>query len=57
MPPKAEIVDESMIPSKFWKPSDPKLDRKAVLEALKAKEDVPSATLSNGSETLMVRTK
>jgi len=57
VPPKAEIVDESMIPSKFWKPSDPKLDRKAVLEALKAKEDVPGATLSNGSETLSMRVK
>ena len=57
VPPKAEIVDESMIPSKFWKPSDPKLDRKAVLEALKAKEDVPGATLSNGSETISIRSK
>lgn len=57
VPPKAEIIDESMIPSKFWKASDPKLDRKAVLEALKAKEDVPGAALSNGGETISIRSK
>lgn len=55
VPAKAEIVDESLIPAKFWKPQDPKLDRKAVLDALKAKEDVPGATLSNGGETLSIR--
>lgn len=55
VPPKAEIVDESLIPSKYWKPQDPKLDKKAVLDALKAKEDVPGATLSNGGETLSIR--
>lgn len=55
VPPKAEITDESMIPAQFWKPQDPKLDRKAVLDALKAKEDVPGAMLSNGGETLAIR--
>lgn len=52
---KAEITDESAIPAKFWKPQDPKLDRKALLDALKAKEDVPGAVLSNGGETLAIR--
>ena len=52
---KAEITDEALIPSKFWKPQDPKLDKKAVLDALKAKEDVPGATLSNGGETLAIK--
>ena len=52
---KAEIADEALIPSKFWKPQDPKLDRKAVLDALKAKEDVPGAVLSNGGETLAIK--
>lgn len=55
VPPKAEIMDEALVPSKFWKPQDPKLDRKAVLDALKAKEDVPGAILSNGGETLAIR--
>ncbi len=57
VPPKAEITDEAMIPSKFFKPQDPKLDRKAVLDALKAKEEVPGATLSNGGETISIRSK
>jgi hypothetical protein len=57
VPPKAEITDESLIPSKFWKPQDPKLDKKAVLDALKAEEAVPGATLSNGGETLSIRGK
>lgn len=55
VPPKADITDEALIPSKFWKPQDPKLDRKAVLDALKAKEDVPGARLTNGGETLSLR--
>lgn len=55
VPPKATISNEADIPSKFWKPQAPKLDLKAVLDALKAKEDVPGASLSNGSETLAVR--
>ena len=57
VPPKAEITDEALLPSKFWKPQDPKLDKKAVLDALKSKEFVPGAALSNGSETLSVRVK
>lgn len=57
VPPKAEITDEAAIPSKFWKPQDPKLDKKAVLDALKAKEDVPGASLSNGGETISIRVK
>jgi hypothetical protein len=54
---KAQITDESLIPSKFWKPQDPKLDKKAVLDALKAKEAVPGAELSNGGETLSIGSK
>lgn len=57
VPPKAEIIDEAEIPSKFWKEQDPKLDRKAVLDALKAKETVPGAQLSNGGETISIRDK
>jgi hypothetical protein len=55
VPPKAEIIDEAAIPAKFWKPQDPKLDKKAVLDALKAKEAVSGATLSNGGLTISVK--
>lgn len=57
VPVKCEIVDESLIPSKFFKPQDPKLDRKAILDALKNKEAVSGALLSNGGETLSLRVK
>lgn len=55
LPQKAEIINDADIPSRFWKPSDPKLDRKALLEALKEKELIPGAALSNGGETLAIR--
>ncbi|MDP3740339.1 MAG: siphovirus Gp157 family protein [Hyphomonadaceae bacterium] len=55
--PKANITDEALIPAKFWKPSDPKLDRAAVAEALKAGEAVPGAALSNGGVSLSIRVK
>lgn len=55
VPPKAEITDEALIPSKFWKAQDPKLDKKAVLDALKAKEAVPGAVMSNGSVTVSIK--
>ena len=56
-PASAMIVDESAVPSKFWKPQDPKLDKKAVLDALKTGEAVEGATLSNGGQALQVRFK
>jgi hypothetical protein len=55
VPPSALILDEAAIPAEFWKPQDPKLDKKAVLDALKAKQDVPGAQLSNGGETIQTR--
>lgn len=51
-PRSVSITDEALIPSKFWKASDPRLSKKALLEALKAKETVPGAELSNGGQTL-----
>jgi hypothetical protein len=54
-PPKAIVTDEAAIPSRFWKPSDPKLDKKAVLDALRAGEKIDGAELSNGGTTLQIR--
>jgi len=56
VPPSALILNEAEIPADYWKPSDPKLDKRAVLEALKAGTPVPGAMLSNGGEALSVRT-
>ena len=57
VPPKCEIIDEAAIPAKYWKPQEPKLDKKAVLDALKAKEEVPGALLSNGGTSIQVHWK
>lgn len=54
VPPKVEVIAEADIPSRFWKPQEPKLDRKALAAALKDGETVPGATLSNGGSTVQV---
>lgn len=53
--PKAITTEESEIPSRFWKAAPPKLDKKALTDALKAGETIPGATLSNGSSTVTIR--
>ena len=55
VPVSAIVTDEADIPSKFWKPQAPKLDKRAVLDALKDGEAVPGATLSNGGQTIQIR--
>lgn len=57
VPPAVQIIAEADIPAKFWKPVDPKLDKKALLAALKDGERVPGATLDNGGQTLSIRSK
>jgi hypothetical protein len=54
-PPKAIITSEADLPSRFYVEQNPKLDKKSVLEALKAGEKVAGAELSNGGETVALR--
>lgn len=54
LPPTAIIADEASIPSSFWKAQEPKLDKRAVLAALK-EGPVPGAELSNGGETIALK--
>lgn len=52
------IANEADIPTRFWIEQErpaPKLDKKALAEALKANEAVPGASLDNGSISLTVR--
>lgn len=56
VPPALLVLDEAKIPSDFWKPSDPRLDKKALTDALKSGRQIEGATLSNGNETIAVRT-
>jgi hypothetical protein len=55
VPPKVQVVDEAQIPSAFWRRSDPTLDKRALLDALKGEQVIPGASLSNGGETLSLR--
>ena len=54
VPPKAEIINEAEIPTKFWKQKDPVLDKKALLDELKAKVPVTGAKLSEPSQTIAI---
>lgn len=49
------ITDESALPSQFFKPQPPKLDKRAVLAALKDGDAISGAQLSNGGVTLSIR--
>lgn len=54
------ISNEADIPAKFWKEQErpaPKLDKKAIKEALTNDEHVTGATLDNGSVSLTIRRK
>lgn len=53
---KAVIVTEAEIPSEFWKPQPPRLDKDALNKALEER-DVPGAHRSNGTVTLTIRSR
>lgn len=54
VPPKAIVIDEADLPSDFFEPQPPKLDRRKLLAALKD-GPVPGAELSNGGTSLRIR--
>jgi hypothetical protein len=56
-PPGVAVVNEAEIPEPFWIPQAPKLDRKGILDALKAGTRVPGATFTNSKVSLAIRTK
>ena len=51
----AIITDEASIPTDYWKPQDPKLDKAKLAADMRAGQRVEGATLSNGGETVMIR--
>lgn len=55
VPPKVVVSDEALIPARFWKAADPKLDKQGIAKALKDGEAVLGATLSNGSMTIQIK--
>lgn len=54
-PPGLMIIDEADIPAAFWKPQEPKLNRQALINALRSGETVPGARIDNGSETIQIK--
>jgi hypothetical protein len=55
--PAIIISAQDVIPKTYWIPQPPKLDRQAVLIALKRGHGIPGAELSNPEPVLVVRTK
>jgi len=55
--PPLEIINEGLIPDKFWKHPAPRLDRAGLIGALKEGNSVPGAALGNGGLTISVRSR
>lgn len=56
-PPSVVVTDPTLIPEFCWIPQPPKLDRKRVLDVLKAGTAISGAELSNSRVCLSIRTK
>lgn len=57
VPPALVVSDETAIPTDYWKPLPPKLDKKSLIASLNAGQVVPGAALGNGGTTISVRTR
>ena len=55
--PALLVLDESAVPSLFWQPSAPRLNRQGLLSELKNGADITGVTLSNPEPVLSVRTR
>ncbi len=55
--PSLVVINENEIPSIYWEPRDPKLDRATLIADLKHGREVGGATLSNPEPVLSVRTR
>jgi hypothetical protein len=55
--PALLVLDEGAVPSLYWLPSAPRLNRQGLLSELKDGADIRGVTLSNPEPVLSVRTK
>jgi hypothetical protein len=55
--PSLRIDSEADIPAEFWTAGAPKLERKAITDALKEGRAIPGVALSNAAPSLSVRIK
>ncbi len=56
-PPPLVVADEDAIGEAYWKAQPPKLDRRKLLDDLKAGAEVPGACLGNGGQSISVRVR
>ena len=55
--PSLLVTAEGEVPSLYWVPQPPKLDRQALVGVLKRGTDIPGVQLNNPKPVLVVRTK
>ncbi len=55
--PALMVVDESLIPSIFWEPANPKLKRQELVSELRQGSVIAGATLTDPTPVLSVRTR
>jgi hypothetical protein len=55
--PSLLVLDEAAVPSIYWQPVAPRLDRQGLVNELKEGTDIKGVTLSNPEPVLSVRTK
>ncbi len=55
--PSLTVIDEQQVPSQFWEPRAPRLNRQSLLASLKQGENVPGVALSEPQAVLSVRTR
>ena len=55
--PALMVLDEAVVPSIYWEPRDPRLNRQGLLADLKQGTEITGVTLSNPEPVLSVRTK
>ena len=51
------VLDEDAVPSIYWQPSEPRLNRQKLSNELKTGAEIAGATLSNPEPVLSVRTR
>jgi hypothetical protein len=55
--PSLLVLDETAVPSIYWQPVSPRLNRQELLSELKEGADIKGVTLSNPEPVLSVRTR
>ena len=55
--PALLVIDEAAVPSIYWEPREPRLDRQGLLAELRQGAEITGVTLSNPEPVLSVRTK